>query len=119
MNGKVISCLKNPFTVGAVAIFKVLKQQKSLLTMTFFGILMLFPAMQVYADDTPVVAKDLFSGGKEVVKSTFGKGSTVVWILYVLEILAAIFAYVKTKNLAVFGGIAAVIVFVNVVFGLI
>ncbi|WP_334472945.1 type IV conjugative transfer system pilin TraA [Arsenophonus sp. PmNCSU2021_1] len=122
MNGKISSYLKNPFTVGAVAILRMLKQQKSLLTMTFFGILMLFPAMQVYADEAPAAAaatKDLFSGGKEVVKSTFGKGSTVVWILYVLEILAAIFAYVKTKNLAVFGGIAAVIVFVNVVFGLI
>lgn len=117
MNGKVTSCLKTTFAVGAVAMHKVLKQQKSLLTMTFFGILMLFPAMQVYAD--PPTTGDLFSGGKEVVKSTFGKGSTVVWILYVLEILAAIFAYVKTKNLAVFGGIAAVIVFVNLVFGLI
>ncbi|HAZ4164077.1 TPA: TraA fimbrial protein precursor, partial [Escherichia coli] len=41
------------------------------------------------------------------------------WILYVLEILAAIFSYVKTKNLAVFGGIAAIMVFVNVVFGLV
>ncbi|QLK88757.1 hypothetical protein E3U36_12075 (plasmid) [Arsenophonus endosymbiont of Aphis craccivora] len=117
MNGKVTSCLKNPFTVGAVAIRKVLKQQKSLFTLTFFGLLMFIPAMQVYAD--PPTTGDLFSDGKEVVKSTFGKGSTVVWILYVLEILAAIFAYVKTKNLSVFGGIAAVIVFVNVVFGLI
>ncbi|WP_334473053.1 type IV conjugative transfer system pilin TraA [Arsenophonus sp. PmNCSU2021_1] len=117
MNGKVTSCLKNPFTVGAVAMCKVLKQQKSLFTLMFFGLLMFIPAMQVYAD--PPTTGDLFSGGKEVVKSTFGKGSTVVWILYVLKILAAIFAYVKTKNLAVFGGIAAVIVFVNVVFGLI
>ncbi|HGJ5854776.1 type IV conjugative transfer system pilin TraA [Arsenophonus nasoniae] len=117
MNGKVTSCLKNPFTAGVVAIRKVLKQYQSLFTLTFLGMLMLFPAMQVYAD--PPTTGDLFSGGKDVVKSTFGKGSTVVWILYVLEILAAIFAYVKTKNLAVFGGIAAVIVFVNVVFGLI
>ncbi|HGJ5922061.1 hypothetical protein, partial [Arsenophonus apicola] len=61
MNGKTSLCLKNPFTVGAVAIRKVLKQQKSLLTMTFFGLLMLFPAMQVYAD--PPTTGDLFSGG--------------------------------------------------------
>ncbi|HGJ5869212.1 type IV conjugative transfer system pilin TraA [Arsenophonus nasoniae] len=117
MNGKITSCLKNPFTVGAVAIRKVLKQQKSLLTMTFFGILMLFPAMQAFADAP--ASGDLFVNGKGVIQSTFGKGSTVVWILYVLEILAAVLAYVKTKNIAVFGGIAAVLVFVNVVFGLI
>ncbi|WP_117083476.1 type IV conjugative transfer system pilin TraA, partial [Klebsiella pneumoniae] len=64
-------------------------------------------------------AVDLFKNGKTTVKDTFGSGSTVVWILYVLEILAAIFSYVKTKNLAVFGGIAAIMVFVNVVFGLV
>ncbi|HGJ5874547.1 MAG TPA: type IV conjugative transfer system pilin TraA [Arsenophonus apicola] len=117
MNGKTSLCLKNPFTVGAVAIRKVLKQQKSLLTMTFFGLLMLFPAMQVYAD--PPTTGDLFSGGTDVVKSTFGIGSTVVWILYVVEILAAIFAYVIAKSLAAVSGIAAVIVFASVVFGLI
>ncbi|HGJ5923090.1 hypothetical protein, partial [Arsenophonus apicola] len=61
MKSKLLFAIKNPFTAGAVAIRKVLKQQKSLLTMTFFGLLMLFPAMQVYAD--PPTTGDLFSGG--------------------------------------------------------
>lgn len=74
--------------------------------------LMMMPGTQALADD-------LFKGGKTTINETFGKDSTVIWILYILEVMAAIFAYVKTKNLAVFGGIAAVIVFVNVVFGII
>lgn len=64
-------------------------------------------------------ANDLFANGKQTVADSFGQNSTVIWILYVLEILAAVFMYIKTKNLAVFGGIAAIIIFVNVVFGLI
>ncbi|SPP32616.1 hypothetical protein ARAF_2957 [Arsenophonus endosymbiont of Aleurodicus floccissimus] len=113
MNGKVTLRLKNPFTAGAVAIMKVLKQQKSLLTMMFLGMLMLFPAMRVYADPPT-------TGG--FIQWRRGGGEKHLWQRlnrYLVEILAAIFAYVKTKNLAVFGGIAAVIVFVNVVFGLI
>ena len=40
-------------------------------------------------------------------------------ILLVLEVLAAVFMYIKTKNLAVFGGIIAVILFGNVAWSLI
>ena len=36
----------------------------------------------------------------------------------VLEVLAAAFLYIKTKNLAVFGGIVALMLFGNVAFGL-
>lgn len=67
----------------------------------------------------PAGANDLFAGAKTTIMDTFGSGSTVIWILYMLEILGAIFAYIKTKNLAMFGGIAAIMVFVNVTFGLI
>ncbi|WP_445260725.1 type IV conjugative transfer system pilin TraA [Pantoea sp. Nvir] len=59
------------------------------------------------------------ANGKTTINDTFGSGSTVVWILYILEIIAAVFTYVKTKNLAMFGGIAAVMVFINVAFGII
>ncbi|MDU6093247.1 MAG: type IV conjugative transfer system pilin TraA [Staphylococcus lugdunensis] len=67
----------------------------------------------------PAHAEDLFANGKTTINDTFGSGSTVVWILYILEIIAAVFTYVKTKNLAMFGGIAAVMVFINVAFGII
>lgn len=100
MNGKIRSFFKNPRKMGAVA-------------MGVLGLaVMMTPALHAHAED-------LFAGGKTTINETFGKSSTVIWILYILEIMAAIFAYVKTKNLAMFGGIAAVIVFVNVVFGII
>ncbi|WGL99816.1 type IV conjugative transfer system pilin TraA (plasmid) [Arsenophonus sp. aPb] len=112
MKSKFLSSLKTPFNMGAVAVVKAFKKHNPLFSLPFLCSLILLPASYVFAED-------LFKTGQETVKDTFGKGSTVVWILYVLEILAAVFAYIKTKNLAVFGGIAAVSVFVNVVFGLI
>lgn len=100
MNGKIGTFFSNPRNFGAAALA------------VMFVALMMTPSLHAHA-------VDLFKNGKTTVKDTFGSGSTVVWILYVLEILAAIFSYVKTKNLAVFGGIAAIMVFVNVVFGLV
>ncbi|HEE5148807.1 TPA: hypothetical protein R7I90_004691 [Klebsiella pneumoniae] len=100
MNGKIRMFFSNPRNFGAAALA------------VMFVALMMTPSLHAHA-------VDLFKNGKTTVKDTFGSGSTVVWILYVLEILAAIFSYVKTKNLAVFGGIAAIMVFVNVVFGLV
>ncbi|HBQ7798462.1 TPA: hypothetical protein L8R65_005038 [Klebsiella pneumoniae] len=100
MNGKIRTFFSKPRNFGAAALA------------VMFVALMMTPSLHAHA-------VDLFKNGKTTVKDTFGSGSTVVWILYVLEILAAIFSYVKTKNLAVFGGIAAIMVFVNVVFGLV
>jgi len=100
MNGKIRTFFSNPRNFGAAALA------------VMFVALMMTPSLHAHA-------VDLFKNGKTTVKDTFGSVSTVVWILYVLEILAAIFSYVKTKNLAVFGGIAAIMVFVNVVFGLV
>ncbi|WP_338850773.1 type IV conjugative transfer system pilin TraA [Klebsiella pneumoniae] len=82
MNGKIRTFFSNPRNFGAAALA------------VMFVALMMTPSLHAHA-------VDLFKNGKTTVKDTFGSGSTVVWILYVLEILAAIFSYVKTKNLAV------------------
>lgn len=63
-------------------------------------------------------AADLAAPGKQTIKDTFGSGSTFMYTLYLLEVLSGIFLYIKTKNLAVFGGIIAVIIFTTVAFGL-
>lgn len=63
-------------------------------------------------------AKDWAANAKQDVTDTFGPGSTAWWIILLLEILSAAFIYIKTKNLAVFGGIIALILFGNVAFGL-
>lgn len=67
---------------------------------------------------TIAMATDLAAGAKQDIKDTFGVGSTAWFVVMVLEILAAAFLYVKTKNLAVFGGIVALMLFGNVAFGL-
>ena len=64
-------------------------------------------------------AADMAAGAKQNVKDTFGVGSTAWMILLVLEILAAVYSYIRTKNLAVFGGIIAVILFGNIAWSLI
>ncbi|WP_416414370.1 hypothetical protein [Pantoea sp. App145] len=64
-------------------------------------------------------AIDLFATGKQMINDTLGSGSTVVWILYILEAIGATYTYIKTKNLAIFGGIVAVMIYLNVVFGII
>ncbi|RRF57873.1 type IV conjugative transfer system pilin TraA [Klebsiella pneumoniae] len=79
MNGKIRTFFSNPRNFGAAALA------------VMFVALMMTPSLHAHA-------VDLFKNGKTTVKDTFGSGSTVVWILYVLEILAAIFSYVKTKN---------------------
>lgn len=90
------------------------KENSAVLTqgLFFFALLMLFLSPNAFA------AGDLAAPGKATIKATFGSGSTVLYTLYVLEILSGIFLYIKTKNLAVFGGIIAVLIFTTVAFGL-
>jgi len=107
MKGKALLFINNCRKTGAVAWNKA-KEKMVAATV----VLMSIPAMQAHAED-------LFSGGKTTINDTFGSGSTIVWILYVLEILFAVFTYVKTKNLIMFAGIAAVLVFINIAFSII
>lgn len=91
----------------------VKSHSSSLAYFTFLVMLSLFLFTPLNA-----YAADLAASGKATIRDTFGKGSTVLYTLYVLEILSGIFLYVKTKNLAVFGGIVAVLIFTTVAFGL-
>ena len=107
MKGKILSSLKTCRKAVAVACKKV-----NLFSILAATAIMSTPVMQAEA-------VDLFKGGKTTIQDTFGSGSTIIWILYTLEILACIFTYIKTKNLAMFASVAAVLVFVNVAFGVI
>lgn len=64
-------------------------------------------------------AADLAAGAKKDFSDTFGKDSTFMYILLGLEIVSAVFLYIKSKNLAVFGGLIAVMLFTTVAFNLI
>ncbi|WP_052130602.1 type IV conjugative transfer system pilin TraA [Erwinia typographi] len=107
MKGKALLFMKDCRKAGAVAWEKV-KEKALMLTVAMLSV----PALSAHAED-------LFSGGKTTINDTFGGSSTIVWVLYLLEILMAVFTYVKTKNLIMFGGIAAVMVFINIAFSII
>jgi len=66
-----------------------------------------------------VHADDLMAKGQGTVKGTFGKDSSVATWLIVGEIIIGAFMYIKTKNLMLLAGVAVLIVFLNVAFGLI
>lgn len=91
-----------------------LQNKSAITTLMLFVIgfvIMMMPALHSHAED-------LFASGKKQVEDSFGKESTIIYILYVIEILMAVFTYIRTKNLMMMGGIAAVMIFVNVAFGL-
>lgn len=64
----------------------------------------------------PAHAEDLLVSGNEVVKDTLGKDSSLVKWIYILEVLAGLWAFVKTKNLLVLLGFVALIVGTTVAF---
>lgn len=64
----------------------------------------------------PAHAEDLLDSGNEVVKDTLGKDSSLVKWIYILEVLAGLWSFVKTKNLAVLIGFVALIVGTTVAF---
>ncbi|BEM90522.1 hypothetical protein SME46J_49920 (plasmid) [Serratia marcescens] len=99
MQGKVALYLKNPLFLGAVA-----------MTVLMLA-LMFIPTTEAYA-------KDYFAKAKGDVKATFGAGSAVVYVIYFVEVLAALWMFIKSKSPAVFIGIVAVMLFVNVATGL-
>lgn len=61
-------------------------------------------------------ADDLLATGNEIVNKTLGKDSSLVRWLLILEVLAGIWMYIKTKNLVVLLGFVAVIVCINIAF---
>lgn len=77
-----------------------------------------FVAMFFLLNPSLSFAVDLVAKGKATIKDTFGEGSTVMYALYVLEVLSAVLLYIKTKNLTVFGGLAGVLIFTTVAFSL-
>lgn len=63
-------------------------------------------------------AVDLLAGGKEVANDTFGANSTIaVWII-LAEVIVGAIGYIRTKNIMLLLGVAIVVVFTTIAFGL-
>lgn len=85
---------------------------------TMLLILAVLIGMAFFLLPIDALARDYAAGAKQDVQDTFGPGSTAWWVVMVLEVFASAFMYIKTKNLAVFAGIVALMLFGNVAFGL-
>jgi len=95
---KMKSCFKKVNNTLAKSTMKV-----SLAIAIFIGFIYSFP----------VLADDDLSGVMDNVKSDFGTTSTFIKLLYLAEILASIYAYHKTKNIAVLLGILVISIFLT------
>jgi len=61
----------------------------------------------------PAFAKDLLAAGDANVQGTVGKDSSVLKWLMIIEVLAAIFAFIVTRNIKMFGGIVVIAIFID------
>lgn len=93
---KLVNCLKG---------FKRIK-----LTLVFV-ILNLFYTLPASA------ATDDLSNVMTSVQSDFGTGSTFIKIMYLLEIIVAVYGYHKSKNIGVLVGIVVISIFLNFALG--
>lgn len=66
-----------------------------------------------------VRAEDLMSAGQATVTDTFGGGSSIAKWIILAEVIVGIITYIKTKNMFMLFGIAVVIVFTTIGFGLV
>lgn len=65
-----------------------------------------------------VSADDLMSAGAKTVTDTFGASSAIAKWIILAEVIVGIITYIKTKNMFMLFGIAIVIVFTTIGFGL-
>ena len=63
-------------------------------------------------------AEDLMAAGKETVNDTFGLDSAIAKWIILAEVIVGIITCIKTKNMFMLFGIAVVIVFTTIGFGL-
>lgn len=64
-------------------------------------------------------AEDLLKAGDGAVNDTVGKKSAVLRWMMMLEVLAAIFGFILTRNLRILGGIVAIAIFINICYSII
>ena len=63
--------------------------------------------------------QDVFKGQSVAISNTFGSGSTFEYAIYVAEVILGVAGYMKTRNLMALVGLAVVIIFTAVGFGVI
>ena len=67
----------------------------------------------------PDPSTDILTAAKTDITANIGPGSTFAWILYVVEIIGGVAAYMKTKNMLALVGVVVVMIFTVVAFSII
>ena len=98
---------------------RALTKAKAIAAMPVVKALALLVAVVAIPQIAHAAATDLFSGQQETVSKTFGASSSVTKWFYIGEVFLGLATYMKTRNPLVFVGIAMVMIFTKVAFGII
>lgn len=85
-------------------------------SVTRFSVNLLFTTLLLVFWNQAFAADDPLSGTDASLIATLGSNGTGRKFIYLLEGVTAIAAYIKTKNLMMFGGVVGIAVFLNVLF---
>lgn len=96
---------------------KTKKQIAAKWIMAFF--LPLFVLLSYTGVVSAAAGSDLMQAGQATVTGTFGAGSSIAKWIILAEVIVGIITYIKTKNMFMLFGIAIVIVFTTIGFGLV
>ena len=82
-----------------------------------FGLLAFLMMHSAYANPDP--STDMLSSVRTDIYTNVGPKSTFAWVLYVIEAIGGVAAYMKTKNMMMLVGVVVVVVFTAGAFTLI
>ena len=101
--------------------FGAVKKHIKLATLAKAGLLGLLTFAMVHSVYAagPDPSTDLLTAAKTDITANIGPGSTFAWILYVVEIIGGVAAYMKTKNMMALIGVVVVMIFTVVAFSVI
>lgn len=81
------------------------------------GVITALAVVMLFSENA--MAVDLMKPGQATVTDTFGAGSSIAKWIILAEVIVGIITYIKTKNMFMLFGIAVVIVFTTIGFGLV
>lgn len=98
---------------------KKIDEMLSIFFIQLLFFLILIISQFLFLNQSVADSQDYLAGSKDMVIKNFGKDSTLVYFMYLGEMIVAIGSYIKSKNLFVLVGVIILMLFVNIVSGMI
>ena len=108
-------CIKIIIKIISKIIHKTKQNKRISIKQVYALAILLFISVQVWAS-IPDPTQDLLASAKADVISNFGPRSTLAYIVYLIEIISGVVAYIRSKNLLALLGILIVILFTTTAF---